>query len=132
MPFFARATRSASILTLTGHAFEVVEGKTYQFPDVVRDDVILAGGVLVDPSEYVPEPPALSADAPDAPAVDPAAEALRAEQIYQAVSEVIAKGDARNLLPEGYPKAAALKKLLGFEPTIDEIVAATERVQQVQ
>lgn len=113
--FKAKATRDAFIATLSGHAFPVVAGEIYEFPDVVQTEVILAGCI---PVEEVKEA---------APVVS---EEDRHAAVYNACVEILSKKDARPLGPEGFPKAATVKKLTGFEPTIEEIVAVCEELQK--
>ena len=113
--FKAKATRNERIATLSGHVFNVVAGTIYEFPDAVQTDAILGGCIPVE----------------DAPSKEePVNEADREAAIYNAVMEIISKGDARVLGPEGYPKVAAIKKMVGFDPTIEEIVAAANQLKQ--
>lgn len=113
--FKAKATRNEFIATLSGHAFNVVAGEIYEFPDVVQTEVILAGCIPVEK------------EAP-APAAMPAEE--RHNSIYNAVVEVLAKSDVRLLGPEGFPTVAGVKKITGFVPTIEEIVAVCEELKK--
>jgi hypothetical protein len=113
--FKAKATRDAFIATLSGHAFPVVAGEIYEFPDVVQTEVILAGCIPVE--ESAPKAPELSAQD-------------RHDAIYNACVELLSKKDIRQLGPEGFPKISNVKKLTGFEPTIEEIVAVCEELQK--
>lgn len=113
--FKAKATRNEFIATLSGHAFPVVAGEIYEFPDVVQTEVILAGCIPIE--EAAETPAALSNED-------------RQASVYNACVEILSKKDARLLGPEGYPKVASVKKLTGFEPTIEEIVAVCEELQQ--
>ena len=112
--FKAKATRDERIASLSGHIFNVVAGETYEFPDEVQTEAILAGCIPVEDKTPVKEE--LSADDRDA-------------AVYNAVMEILAKGDARLLSVEGFPKISTVKKMIGFEPTIDEIVAATKQLK---
>lgn len=113
--FKAKATRNERIATLSGHVFNVIAGQVYEFPDAVQTDAILGGCIPVE-------------DAPSKEEVVSGAD--REAAIYNAVMEVISKGDARLLGPEGFPKIASIKKMVGFEPTIEEIVAAANQLKQ--
>ena len=113
--FKAKATRNEFIATLSGHAFNVVAGEIYEFPDLVQTEVILAGCIPIE--SKAEEPEALTGPA-------------RQDAIYNACVEILSKKDARLLGPEGFPKVTSVKKSTGFEPTIEEIVAACEELQK--
>jgi hypothetical protein len=112
--FKAKATRDERITSLAGFVYLVQAGETYEFPDEMQTEAVMAGCI---PVESKPVKEELTEDARDA-------------AVYNAVMEVISKGDARLLGPEGYPKISTIKKMVGFEPTIDEIVAAANQLKQ--
>ncbi len=114
--FKAKATRNEFIATLSGHAFNVVAGEIYEFPDVVQTEVILAGCIPVEDGS--------------APTASKLSEQERHDAVYNACVEILSKKDARHLAPEGFPKVASVEKLAGFKPTIDEIVAVCEELQK--
>ena len=97
--FKAKATRDEFIATLSGHAFSVVAGEIYEFPDVIQTEVILAGCIPVE--EVKEAAPTLSAED-------------RQAAIYNACVEILSKKDARHLGPEGYPKIASIKKAVSY------------------
>lgn len=112
--FKAKATRDERIASLSGHICFVVAGETYEFPDEMQTDAILGGCIPVEDKTPVKEE--LNAADRDA-------------AVYNAVMEILAKGDARLLSVEGFPKISSVKKMVGFEPTIDEIVAAANQLK---
>jgi hypothetical protein len=113
--FKAKATRDERITSLAGFVYLVQAGETYEFPDVMQTEVVMAGCIPVES---------------DKPAKVEVSEEDRSAAVYNAVVEVISKGDARLLGPEGYPKVSTIKKMVSFEPTIDEIVAAADQLKQ--
>ena len=76
--FRARATQDAYIPTLHGHCFSVQAGVTYEFPDVVKTDVILAGCIPVaDASEVKPEPEVATTPLPSKKSLQPSRLSVR-------------------------------------------------------
>lgn len=113
--FKAKATRDERITSLAGFVYLVTAGETYEFPDEMQTEVVMAGCIPIESS---------------APAKPEPAPVDRSDAVYNAVVEVISKGDARLLGPEGYPKVATIKKMVGFDPTIEEIVTAADQLKQ--
>jgi len=110
--FKAKATRDEFIATLSGYAFPVTAGEIYEFPDIIKTEAILAGCIPVE------------VDAP-LPAIS---ETERADAIFNACAEILSKKEPRHIAPEGFPKVASVKKLTGFDVTIEEIVAVCEEL----
>lgn len=115
--FKVKATRTERIVSLSGHCFPVEAGQIYELPDVVMTEAFAAGCIPLE--------------LPDAPAAEdaPASAQARADAVYNAVAEILAKSDGRLLGPEGYPKVAQVKRITGFEPTIEEIVVAADSMK---
>lgn len=112
--FKAKATRDEFIATLSGYAFPVTAGEIYEFPDIIRTEAILAGCIPVEVESSVPV----------------MSETDRADAIFNACAEILAKKEPRHIAPEGFPKVGSLKKMIGFEPTIEEVVAACKELTQ--
>lgn len=110
--FKAKATRDEFIATLSGYAFPVTAGETYEFPDIIRTEAILAGCIPVE----------VEAPTPEVSATD------RADAIYNACVEILSKKEPRHLGQEGFPKPMSIKKMTGFDVTIEEVVAVCEEL----
>ena len=109
-----RATRNELLASVMGIYMPLEAGKEYELSGIPLTEAFALGCIPVEDKAPVKEE--LSADDRDA-------------AVYNAVMEILAKGDARLLSVEGFPKISTVKKMIGFEPTIDEIVAATNQLK---
>lgn len=121
-----KATRDAVVPTLYGYSYSFRAGEVQEVHELALTDAIMAGCIPVE------EAPA--EDAPDLSPPDDMVPGMSAEDRLAAVSavvaEILSKSETAAMGPEGYPKLATVKRRVkGFAPTLDEVIAATDALR---
>lgn len=129
--FTAKATRTVNFATLSGHAFALQAGQTYEFPDVVMTDAVMNGCIPVEePAAPTPEPEKTPIPLDLQPnLVEGEGATARRVAICNAVTEVLARQDKRMLNRKGVPSVVLIRETMGDDSvTVEEVAEAVSDI----